>query len=190
MTDVNQVPGAGAGTPAQNAPVQLTEARILELIQQGVSAGIDARIPGLQSAYDSQLSSLKKDVQGLRRASMTQDEIEESEASDLRDQLAQERQARLVAEAALKYPSAVETYQALMSAKTVEEQLAYLQTLQQAPQAQPEPAAPEESEEGEQQLPPVDPNNPQRQPSYAPGGMTQDQADRILDQFGSWPGRG
>jgi hypothetical protein len=188
MADTDtQVPESQSSAPA-DAPAQLDENRILELVATAVQNGIDARIPKLQSAYDSQISDLRKQVQ---RSNMTEEEVEEQERTDYAREVEEANQRAAIAEAALKYPNALPLYKQMMEAGTVEEQLEFLESLKsEASQSETDAGAEDEGAEAEESSAPVDPNNPRREPTLPAGSMTQEMADKILASYGEWPDRG
>lgn len=179
------------GAPAA-APAPLTSAEIQAMIAAEAQRIVDQRIPGLQSVYEKQIASLKKE---LRRAQDDPDGVLTSGNSDLEAELAKARREADALRAGRQFPDAFPVYEGLMSASSVEEQLELLQSfvtgrVQQAsqPQSQPEQAAP--AAEPEAPTPPVDPNRPMTAGSTFGGGaeMNKNIADRIIDSVGlTWP---
>lgn len=184
----DQVP-AGKEEASAETPAPPTLEQISALITAGVKEGIDARIPGLMSSNDKQLSEIKDLV---RKSSMDEDEIENERADELSTELAQARRDNEALIAAQQYPEAYPIFRSLMDAENAEAQLKLIDSLRNPPATAPV----EESEATEQpeSTPPVDPNNPRTDsPTTLEGGvpMNKETAERIFDAIGNvWPGRG
>lgn len=173
------------------APAPLTSAEIQAMIAAEAQRIVDQRIPGLQSVYEKQIASLKKE---LKRAQDDPDGVLSSSSSDLEAELAKARREADALRAGRQFPDAFPVYEGLMSASSVEEQLELLQgfvtgRVQQAqPQSEPEQAAP--AAEPEAPTPPVDLNRPMTAVPAIAGGveMNKGLADRIFDSLGNqWP---
>lgn len=185
MSD-EQVPGQDpAEASAPQAPAVLTEDRILELIGKGVTAAFDARIPGLQSAYDKQIGAIKREVE---RSRLAPDEIEAEDRAQLEAERDQALRAAAVAQAALKFPDVFEDYQRMISAESAEEQLRIFAELKRASQAAPAAdTSTETHEDVEQPTPPIDPNKPLNLTQPYSGPMNKELAQRILESASVWP---
>lgn len=180
------ITGDGGTAPAPDAPATAPD-QLRELIAQGIQSAFDARIPGLQGAYERQVASLKKELNDIRRSSLSEDEIEDEKRTELEAELAKARSEAAALRAAQRYPQAYGLYERLMSAASVDDQLKILDEASRAsvpPTGGPAPAG--DASPGPAGTPPIDPNNPRREPS-AGGKMTPELADRILDQFDRWP---
>ena len=177
----NDIPAGGATAPAE-APAQLTSEQIAEI----VTKAIDARIPNLQSGYDTRINKLETE---LRQSNMDEDEVAAEEQSKLQEELASARIEADIQKAARIYPDAYPIFDEIRSASNAEEQLKILsQKL-----TPPAPAAPVDDGASGQadETPLVDPNSPRTDQSLDPNGMDADKANRILDAIGDvWPGRG
>lgn len=143
---------------------------------------VDARIPGLQSVYEKQIASLRKE---LKRAQSDSDYT--GNDSELETQLAQARREADALRAGRQFPDAYPVYESLMAASNVEEQLDILQgfvrgTPAPVPQAEPAP------QPAPQSVPPVDPNRPLEQGAFTSEQMNKQIADSIFDRIGNvWP---
>ena len=185
MADPALVPQDDGQTPAPEAPVTISP-EIQAMVAAEAQRIVDSRIPGLQSAYEKQIASLRKE---LKKAQADPDGYVSQESSDLEAQLAQARREAEALRAGRSYPNAFPLYEALMSASNVEEQLEILegwgkpsaaQVPAQAPQA---PAAPAAT--------PVDTNNPLEQSFGYDGQMNEAVAKNIFDRIGDrWPSFG
>lgn len=176
------------GTPAE-APAPLTTTEIQAMIAAEAQRIVDQRIPGLQSVYEKQIASLKKD---LRKAQDDPDGFSSSNNSELVAELAQARREADALRAARQFPDAFPIYEALMADQAVEAQLELLQGLMtgRAPQPQSQPAPSVPAEAPEAPTPPVDPNRPMTAGPTFTGGidMNKGLADRIIDSIGgAWP---
>jgi hypothetical protein len=149
---------------------------------------VDARIPGLQSAYEKQIAGLRKELQSAREDSgYTPDD------SQLQAELEKARREADALRAGRQYPNAYPAYEALMSAGTVEEQLEFLENyIKDSPSDTPPPA---QETAGSTPAPapapdvPVDPNNPPREQAAYVGGEWTDPAEamKFIDKFKVWP---
>ena len=167
-------------TPAVTPPVSLT----VEEIRAMVTAETDARIPGIQSAYEKQLAQLRKE---LKAAKADPDGYTSNASSELEAELAQARRDVDSLRAGRQFPDAYPLFEAMMAAGSAEEQM---EILQQAvrPVATPTPAAPQAPAPTEQPASaPVDLNNPFGGPPIDASGMDDATADTILGQFNRWP---
>lgn len=179
------------GAPAAG-PAPLTTAEIQAMIAAEAQRIVDQRIPGLQSVYEKQIASLKKE---LKRAQEDPDGLMSSGNSDLEAELAKARREADALRAGRQFPDAFPVYEGLMSASSVEEQLELLQSfvtgrVQQASQPQSQPAQEAPAAEPEAPTPPVDPNRPMTAGPTFGGGteMNKNIADRIIDSVGlTWP---
>lgn len=183
MAEPEVVP-SGTEQASAAQPPALTTPEIQALVAAEAQRIVDARIPGLQSVYEKQIASLRRE---LKKAQADPDGYVSSDNSELEAQLAQARREADALRAGRSYPNAFPLYEALMSASNVEEQLEILegwkstappapQVTAQAPQA-PAPVAP-----------PVDRNTPLEPPSGAGGQMTRELAEGILARVGDrWP---
>lgn len=182
MAEPTMVPPAGEATPAAQPPVPITQSEIQAMVAAEAQRIVDSRIPGLQSAYEKQIASLRKE---LKRA-QTDSGYVSNDSSELEAELVKARREADALRAGRQFPDAFPVYESLMAADSVEEQLDILQgfvrgTPAPVPQAAPapQPAAPS--------VPPVDPNRPFEPPVSGPQ-MTQQLADSIIDRIGSaWP---
>ena len=180
----NLVPPQDSGAPAAQPPASLSAEDIQAMVAAEAQRIVDSRIPGLQSVYEKQIASLKKE---LKRAQADPDGYAGRNDSDLEAQLAQARREADSLRAGRLYPEAFPLYESLMSASSVEEQLELLEQYRKgtpAPVASqaPAPQAPAPV------VPPIDPNRPLEPPMPGGGQMTREYADSILDRIGSvWP---
>lgn len=157
MTDAIAVPDTAAAPAAQ--PPALTATEIEALLDRKVQELSDKRIAGYQQTYDKKLSALEKELQVVRRATLSEGEIEQEQNSDIAQKLADAERRAAIAEAAVKFPSIFPAYQRLISAATGEDQMAVLAELL-APKP-PADAAPPAAPAAPAVPPtPVDPNNP------------------------------
>ena len=183
MAEPEVVPSGTIEAPAAPPPAQITP-EIQALVAAEAQRIVDARIPGLQSVYEKQIASLRRE---LKKAQADPDGYVSNDNSELEAQLAQARREADALRAGRQYPNAFPLYEALMAASNVEEQLEMLegwkgivppatQVTAPAPQA-PAPA-----------VPPVDRNIPLEPFSGAGGQMTRELAEGILDRIGDrWP---
>ena len=182
MAEPAVVPSEGVGTPAAQPPVPITQAEIQAMVAAEAQRIVDSRIPGLQSVYEKQIASLRKE---LKRAQSDSDYT--GNDSELEAQLVQARREADALRAGRQFPDAYPVYESLMAASNVEEQLDILQgfvrgTPAPVPQAAPAPRAPAPS------TPPVDPNRPLEQGAFTSEQMNQQVADSIFDRIGNvWP---
>ena len=184
------VPAQGDTTPA-SVPVGITPEQIHEIISKGVSEAFDSRIPGLQSVFDKKVAALQSEFEKVRRSSMTDDELEDESNSTLKAELAAAQRRNAALQLAVENPGLGKTYLEFLDAESAEDQLKILARLT-SQASQPAPAdtgAPVEPETG---TPPVDMNNPRREPSVFAEEQpfkTEEQALAFLDRI-PWPGRG
>jgi hypothetical protein len=179
------VPPEGTETPAAQPPV-FGPAEIQALVAAEAQRIVDSRIPGLQSAYEKQIASLKKE---LKRA-QSDTGYAGSDSSELEAELVKVRREADALRAGRQYPDAFPVYESLMQADSVEEQLDILQAFVRgvpapatppAQVAQPQPPVAQPS-------PPVDLNRP-LEPSVPAGDqMTRELAESLFDRIGNvWP---
>ena len=185
MAEPTVVPSEGAGTPAAQPPAPITQSEIQAMVAAEAQRIVDSRIPGLQSAYEKQIASLRKE---LKRA-QTDSGYVSNDSSELEAQLAQARREADALRAGRQFPDAYPVYESLMAADSVEEQLDILQGFVRGapapmpvPQAAPAPQAPAPS------TPPVDPNRPLEPGAFDANQMNREIADSIFDRIGNtWP---
>lgn len=176
-----------AGAAPAEAPANPTAEEIRAMVQAEAQAIVDARIPGLQSAYERQIASKQKEIDRLKS---DPDGYASGQNSQLEAELAQARREAEGLRAGRQYPDAYPVFEAIMSASTAEEQL---EALQQAlrPQAPPAPEAPQATapETPAAPAPPVDLNRPLGGVPAGRIGETMDQAtaDAIIDAMSAWP---
>jgi cell division septum initiation protein DivIVA len=124
MTDSTVVPEQGGATPAETPPVPITPEQIQAMVQAEAQRIVDQRIPGLQSAYEKQIASLRKE---LKKAQADPDGYVGNDSSELEAQLAQARREADALRAGRQFPDAFPVYESLMAASSAEEQLEILQ---------------------------------------------------------------
>jgi hypothetical protein len=149
---------------------------------------VDARIPGLQSAYEKQLAQLRKELEKARK---DPDGYDASATNQYQAELEQARREAAALRAGRAFPDAFPVYEAMMAAETVEDQLQMLQDF-----VRGTPSTPQQQESGsnptpapEPPTPSIDQNNPpSAPPPMGDGPATQEAAWQIIDQFKSgWP---
>lgn len=183
MADPAMVPSDGAEASAAQPPAPVTVAEIQAMVAAEAQRIVDTRIPGLQSAYEKQIASLRKE---LKRA-QTDSGYVSSDSSELEAQLAQARREADALRAGRSYPDAFPVYESLMAADSVEDQLDILQGFVRglpasAPQAAPAPQPAPPS------APPVDPNRPLEPGAFGGTQMSREIAESIFDRIGNaWP---
>jgi Skp family chaperone for outer membrane proteins len=178
------IPEPQEGAPA-DPPAPSEEERIAAI----VTAAIDARIPNLQSGYDTRLNEKDATIAALqtqlRQSSMDEDEIADEQQAELQKKLDEQVRENEALRAAQTYPDAYAKYQELIAAPTAEEQMKLIQKYAAATEAPPPPA-----EDPAPPPPPVDPNNPRTDQPLDANAMDADKAARIIKSFGNiWPGR-
>jgi len=186
----------GQGAPASQTPAP-TSAEIQSLIAAEAQKLFDARIPGLQSVYEKQISALRKDVEEARRANLSEEELISSDQSRLEQELAQARREADALRAGRQYPESYPVFEAMSAAKTVEEQLEILRDalVKDASGTIPAPAQSADAPSSDQSPPQssgTDPNRPLTPPStYVGDGSNMDAslADQILGTLDRWPSR-
>jgi len=184
MSEPTVVPPQEEGAPAARPPVPVTAEEIQAMVSAEAQRIVDSRIPGLQSAYEKQIASLRKE---LKKAQTDPDGYVSTESSELTAQLAQARREADALRAGRSYPDAFPVYESLMAADSVEDQLDILQAFVRGTPATPQPAAPA-APAAETPAPPVDPNRPLEPPRDAGGQMTREYAESIFDRIGDmWP---
>lgn len=155
---------------------------------------MDSRMPGFQSAYETQLAGLRKE---LAQAKADPDGAIQVDDSQLQQELAASRKEADALRAGRQFPDAYPVYEALMASQTAEEQLKLLQGFVRnepipPPGENPAPIPPTVAA-GFTPAPiappaPIDPNNPPSTP--APGGgrpESLEAAEGIIDRFKTWP---
>lgn len=175
----NESPETQEEAPAE-APADLTAEQVSKI----VADAMNDRVSGLMSSFDKRFNNLQSD---FRRATMTQDEIEDQAEKDEAEELARLRKENAILSAGTEMPAAVRAFQELNAKDSGKEQLEYLQSLIDAA-AQTGSAAPvsdgdAQDEEGTPDVP-VDSNagsNPR-------ADLDVEKAGNILDQFQNWPG--
>ena len=190
----------GQGAPASQTPA-LTSAEIQSLIaaeaRKQAQELFDARMPGMQSVYEKQLATLRKDVEEARRANLSEEELISSDQSRLEQELAQARREADALRAGRQYPESYPVFEAMSAAKTVEEQLEILRDalVKDASGTIPAPAQSADAPSSDQSPPQssgTDPNRPLTPPStYVGDGSNMDAslADQILGTLDRWPSR-
>lgn len=180
------VPAQDSDAPASE-PVSLTSAQISELIANGVQSAFDKRIPGLMSTFDSKVNALGSSLEEMRRTSSDDDDDDTAAYNRLQAERDEARRQAAAAKAALQYPVGYQVYEQAIGKGSPEEQIAFLEEWAKQQAGQQTPADPPPSDgPGEEKTPPVDPNNPRREETF--GGFQSDEdAERYLDQYGSWP---
>jgi len=186
----NDIPAGTEPAPAE-APATPTAEQIAEI----VTKAIDARIPGLQSGYDTRQSAADKRIADLetrlRQSNMDEDEIANEANQGLQEALNAERAKTAALQAAQIYPNAYPVFEKLQAASTAEEQLRMVNDILNTAPASAAPVPPVEGETTPPAAPtpPVDPNQAPSQPSLDANGMDADKANRIIKAFGDyWPG--
>jgi len=178
----NDIPAGQEEAPAE-APAPITAEQIAAI----VSTAIDARIPGLQSGYDTRINDLETK---LRQSNMDEDEIADEANKTLAAQLAAEQAKNASLQAAQVYPDAYPVFEKLQAASTAEEQLKLVNDLISQASAPAAPTSPAEGNASPEPDAHVDPNQAPTDPALDPNGMNEDKANRIIDAFGDrWPGR-
>lgn len=190
MAEDTTVPQAEQDAPASSPAPSQDEIR--QMVEAEAQRIVDARIPGLQSAYEKQIAALRKELKAAQEdpAGYTTDAD-----SEIRAELERARREADALRAGRQYPEAFPVYEALMAAGTAEEQLELLQSFvrgnpSDAPTPAPQPeAGSTPAPEAPAAPPPVDRNNPpQEQAPYTGAGFTDvSQAERFLSQFKTWP---
>lgn len=172
---------APEGTPAE-APVTPAVPDIEKMRLE-----MDERIKGFQrlvSERDAELARLRQADEERRIATLPEDERLAYEQSRYQKEVDRLRMENEVLQAALKYPTTFPKYDALMKAKTAEEQIALLASWE-SPVAPPSPA------DAEPPAPaPVDKNNPaQGKSKTVVDGFEMDDniATSLLKSIKVWP---
>ena len=194
MTDPvpqEQTPASPAQPAAQEISPEIQRLIAEEAVKQA-NAIVEKRIPGMQSAYDTQLAQVRKEFSEFKKANLTPEELANSEQSELEAQLAQARREADMLRAGRQYPVAMPVMEAMTNAQTVEDQLEILTAALVKDAGAPQQATPAQSAEAptSEYTPPVDPNRPLTPPvpQGTGGEMTQDLADRIIAGVGDvWP---
>lgn len=188
----SQDEGAPAATATATSPAPTTE-EIQTLIATEAQKIVDARIPGLQSAYEKQIASLKKDLNDVRRAGLSETELVDETQSNLEAELKQARKEADGLRAGRAYPEVYPVFERMAAAATVEEQLDVLQGFVKDAGTPPVDAAPAQSAEAPagEPTPPTDLNRPRPDPTplgVDPSNMDANLAQRIIDSVGDvWP---
>ena len=172
---------APAATPAP------TTDEIRAMVEAEAQRIVDARIPGLQSAYEKQLSQVRKELDKARK---DPDGYDANTSDQYRADLEKAQREAAALRAGRSFPDAFPVYEAMMAADTVEDQLQMLQDfVRGTPAAEPEQSGSNPTPVPEAPTPSIDQNNPPSAPP--PGGAgpaTQDAAWQIIDQFKeNWP---
>jgi hypothetical protein len=164
--------------------VNFTPEQIQALVAQEAQRIVDSRIPGLQSVYEKQIASLRKE---LKRA-QSDTGYASNDSSELEAQLAQARRETDALRAGRQFPDAYPVYESLMAADSAEAQLEILQAFVRGP-APVAPAVPAPAQPAPAAVPPVDPNRPLEPGAFTtPGQMNKQIADSIFDRIGNvWP---
>lgn len=183
-TTVSQPEG---GAPAE-APAPASQDEIRQMVEAEAQRIVDARIPGLQSAYEKQIAGLRKE---LKTAQSDPSGYQTDADTQLQQELEQARREADALRAGRQYPTAYPVYEALMAAGSAEEQMELLESFvqgkpaeaqaQQTPEASTPPASPPAT-------PPVD-RNPPAQPPQTPAGdfASVEEAESFIGKFTSWP---
>jgi hypothetical protein len=153
----------------------------------------EERIKGFQremAVRDRKLQELAEAQERARIEALPDDERFAYERSRTEEEIARLRTENEVLRMSTKYTSVYDKYQALMDAKTVEEQFQLLNTwLAQpaAPSADPEDS--ESAQPAREKPAPVDKNNPVQRKTAQVGGYEMDDtiAQRLLTSIKEWP---
>lgn len=174
---------ATAASPEQQeqepAPApSLTAEQVADIVR----SAIDQRVPGIMSTYDKRLNSFQEE---LRRATMSEREIEEENERAESAELERLRRENALLLAGADFPEAVKVFNELNGKASGKEQLEYLDAL--IKRASTGNAAPVEpaAEEEEASAAPVDSN---RRGDVTQENLSAAEADGILSAFKEWPG--
>jgi hypothetical protein len=190
-----QVPQESQEAPAPSAPAPAITPEIQSLIAAEAAKQandiVDKRVPGLQSTYERQIASLRREVKEAREANLSPEELRTSESERMEEELAKARREADALRAGRSFPEAFPVFEAMTSAPTVEDQLDIL-TKALRPDAGSPDAAPAQSPTvpAPASAAPVDPNRPLTPPvpsSLDADNMSQSAADQILGAVDRWP---
>jgi len=182
------VPQSAEQEAPASAPAPSSD-EIRAMVEAEAARIVDARIPGLQSAYEKQLAQLRKE---LAKAKSDPDGYDADNSSQYREELERAQREAAALRAGRSFPDAFPIYEAMMAADTVEDQLQMLQDFVRGTPA-PEPAAESGSNPTPAPAPSTTPRIDQNNPPSAPppmgdGPTTQEAAWQIIDQFKeNWP---
>lgn len=180
MAEDTTVQQDGEGTSAET-PVNLDNDAIRQMVEAEAQRIVDARIPGLQSAYEKQLSQVRKELQQAKSEDGYEYQSQETDAVQKELEKAQREAAAL--RAGRQFPDAFPVYEAMMAADSAEEQMELLQNFVTGkPAAQPEQAPPQAPAAP---AAPVDQNNPPTTP--APDAQSREGAERLINSLDVWP---
>lgn len=181
MTDI---PAGSAGGSASDTPGAASTS--IEEITAQIRAEYEDRFKGLQrviGAKDERLSAFETELQQLKAASLTPEELAELQEQEKDRRIADLESQLELRDLSVQFPDEMPHFQRLLAAESAEEQLqalrAYREALTSAAAGTGAPA-----QDPELDVPEVDPNNPRRPLSTAGMEMDNDIADRILASFG------
>ena len=186
MAEDTTVQQEGQEAPAES-PASLDSDAIRQMVEAEAQRIVDARIPGLQSAYEKQLAQMRKE---LKKAQSGEDTgYATYESDEYQRELEQARKEAAALRAGRQYPDAFPIYESLMAADSVEDQLELLQEFVRGTPAPTTPQQAAPAAPAEPKTRPVDQNNP---PSSPPppvdGPSTLEGAYSIIDAIGdTWP---
>lgn len=179
-------------TEQQEAPATSpapSQEEIRQMVEAEAQRIVDARIPGLQSAYEKQIAGLRKE---LKKSQEDPAGYTNEADSELRAELERARREADALRAGRQFPTAYPVYEALMAAGTAEEQLELLESFvtgNRGDTPQPEAGSNPAPEAPEKAAPPIDRNNPPQDPApYNPADFQSvEEAENFLSKFKTWP---
>lgn len=191
MADQNdqsvQDSGASAEAPAANGGT--TD---LETIMAAIRGELDTRFGGITTLIDKKVSPLAQELQQLKTASLSPEELEQQQEQAGQAELENLRRENAMLKLKERFPNGVSFFDEVMSQESLEDQLALIEK-RFGKGAAEKVAEAAEAAGADPSTPAVDPNNPARESkpglaaAFAGAEMTEEMADQILAAAGDTP---